>query len=189
MDNIKSFAHQMRNELPVEYDSLPDIELYMDQVLAFLSRKRVSGRDGDSLTSAMINNYIKDGLVPRAVGKKYSREHLVYLSLVARLKQVLSVKDMTILLKHDMADGQHEEYYANLRNLLDNAFSEIEQTASADESQSISSLALELAITSYVNKVVSEYLIDQLSEQIEKKEAPSKKSKAELKDSPKEALK
>ena len=161
MDEIKDFARRMRDELPVEFDAMPDIDLYMDQVLAFLSRKQVSGRDGDSLTSAMINNYIKDGLVPRANGKKYSREHLVYLSLVARLKQVLSVKDMTVLLKKDIGDGQHAEYYAQFRQKLDDAFAQIAETPA--ENESISRLAFEFALHSYASKVASEDLIDLLA--------------------------
>ena len=72
MDDVKNFANHMREDLPVPYDAMPDIALYMDQVLAFLSRKKVSSREGEELTSAMVNNYIKDGLVPRAHGKRKS---------------------------------------------------------------------------------------------------------------------
>ncbi len=178
MDEIREFARRMREELPAEYDMMPDIDLYMDQVLAFLSRKRVSGREGDSLTSAMINNYIKDGLVPRAKGKKYSREHLVYLSLVARLKQVLSVKDMTLLLKTEIGDGGHEAYYNQFRQKLDEAFAEMEQTAG--DGEPLSRLAFDFALRSYVNKVACEYLIDLTVQQREDAAYP-KKPKPEIK--------
>ncbi len=178
MNEITEFTDRMRADLPVAFDAMPDIDLYMDQVLAFLSRKQLSGRAGDSLTSAMINNYIKDGLVPRANGKKYAREHLIYLSLVARLKQVLSVKDMTTLLRADVGDRAHEAYYANFRDKLDGAFAGIAQTHSADEA--LSSLAFELALQAYANKIACEYLIDKIAQQ----NAPAphaKKAKGESK--------
>ena len=38
-----------------EYNSFPDIELYMDQVLDFLLRSRTSLRDDERLSSAMPN--------------------------------------------------------------------------------------------------------------------------------------
>ncbi len=175
MNELREFSAFMRGELPAEYESMPDIDLYMDQVLAFLSRKRVSCREGDNLTSAMINNYIKDGLVPRANGKKYSREHLVYLSLVSRLKQVLSVKDMTALLRVDMPESGHAAYYEHFRDLLSSAFAQVEHAE--DEDTALSAVALELALTSYVNKIACEYLIDRITAQNAEAE-PEKPAKA-----------
>ena len=163
MDEIKDFAHKMQDELPVSFSAMPDIDLYMDPVLAFLSRKQISGRDGDCLTSAMINNYIKDGLVPRANGKKYSREHLVYLTLVARLEQGLSGKDLTVLLRSYIDGEDQETYYERFREKLNNAFSEILQLPEGNAN--LSSLALEFALHSYVDKITCEYLIDQIAAQ------------------------
>lgn len=164
MDDVKNFANHMREDLPVPYDAMPDIALYMDQVLAFLSRKKVSSREGEELTSAMVNNYIKDGLVPRAHGKKYGPEHLVYLTLVARLKQVLSVRDMAILLQNGIVDGEEENYYTRFREKLDKAFETIAEP-DADENSSLEDLALEFALQSYVNKVVCEHLIDTIAKE------------------------
>lgn len=179
MNELRDFSDRMREDLPAEYTSLPDIDLYMDQVLAFLSRRRVSGREGDDLTSAMVNNYIKDNLVPRANGKKYTREHLVYLSLISRLKQVLSVKDMAVLLRADMPAEGHEAYYEHFRSLLSEAFDRVAE-AQGGAGQSLSAAALELALTSYANKVASEYLIDRLAEQqTAAKEALAAAQKAE----------
>ena len=162
MKELSEFAAYMRQELPAEYESMPDIDLYMDQVLAFLSRRRVSCREGDNLTSAMINNYIKDGLVPRANGKKYNREHLVYLSLVSRLKQVLPVRDMIALLRADMPASGHADYYEHFRSLLSDAIDRVEQAQSGD---TLSAAAMELALSSYVNKIACAYLIDRITAQ------------------------
>lgn len=67
---------RLAQERPDRWESLPDIPLYMDQVVSYLARQLISFGEGDSLTPAMINNYIKDGLLARANGKKYDQEHL-----------------------------------------------------------------------------------------------------------------
>ena len=69
----------------------------MDQVLSLMSRQTIRFGEEDALTAAMVNNYIKDGVVPRAEGKRYHAEHLAYLTMVCVLKQVLAVKDAALL--------------------------------------------------------------------------------------------
>ena len=65
----------------------------MDQLISYMPRQLIHYGEGESLTSAMVNNYIKDGAMPRAEGKRYSRTHLAYLTALCALKQVLSVKE------------------------------------------------------------------------------------------------
>lgn len=86
MEQIKALINKLIDQTAISYDRLPDIDLYMDQVIEYLSRQSVSSRENDKISSAMINNYIKDGLLPRANDKKYSREHLAYLMMISRLK-------------------------------------------------------------------------------------------------------
>ena len=94
IDEVKEKLGQLKQKLaterPVKWSEFPDIGLYKDQVLSYMYRQLINFEEGGQLTSAMVNNYIKDGLLPRADGKKYSREHLAGLTRVP-LKQVLSV--------------------------------------------------------------------------------------------------
>ena len=43
------------------WKELPDIGLYMDQLISYMPRQLIHYGEGESLTSAMVNNYIKDG--------------------------------------------------------------------------------------------------------------------------------
>lgn len=152
----------LKSELALpEYESFPDIELYMDQVLDFLSRSRTNFRDDFNLSSAMVNNYIKAELLPRAKGKKYSREHLVHLAIIMRLKQVLSVKDTGALLEANKADKTDKELYDVFRNMLDNSYDEILDVI-AEKSSNLPELALSLAVTSYISKILCEYIIEDI---------------------------
>ena len=101
MDELKSFQDRLRTQRPVAWDQLPDFALYMDQVLSYMDRQMIRFDENDSLTAAMVNNYTKSGLVPRAEGKKYNRDHLAYLTAICVLKQVLSAKDIDLLITDD----------------------------------------------------------------------------------------
>ena len=97
MEELEELKRRLEEERPMVWDSFPDIGLYMDQVISYVSRQLISYDGGEALTPAMVNNYIKDGLLPRAEGKKYSKTHLGYLTAICALKQVLSVRDTRTL--------------------------------------------------------------------------------------------
>ena len=90
MDEIKRIKVLLAEDRPVDWEALPDIDLYMDQVVSYLPRQSVGGK-APSMTSAMINNYVKDELLPRACGKRYHKEHLIYLTAIGLLKNALSL--------------------------------------------------------------------------------------------------
>ena len=97
MKEVSNLKERLREQRPASWETLPDIPLYMDQVLSLMSRQTIRFGEEDALTAAMVNNYIKDGVVPRAEGKRYHAEHLAYLTMVCVLKQVLAVKDAALL--------------------------------------------------------------------------------------------
>ena len=90
VEEIRELKERLERERPVEWEAFPDIGLYMDQLISYMPRQLIHYGEGESLTSAMVNNYIKDGAMPRAEGKRYSRTHLAYLTALCALKQVLS---------------------------------------------------------------------------------------------------
>jgi len=159
VEKLRELAEQLK--FP-DYNGFPDIELYMDQVLDFLSRSRTSLRDDDRLSSAMVNNYIKADVLPRARGKKYSREHLVHLSVILRLKQVLSVKDTGTLIKEDKQNRTDEEFYENFRSMIETSAKEISGKVLSSDGN-LPDIAMRMAVESYLCKITSEYLIDMIS--------------------------
>lgn len=99
---------RMRLFEPVRWDLIPDLGLYMDQVINYIDRQfgQIYGAATRGLlTPAMINNYVKSGLIPRPNGKKYDREHLAMLMMVVPLKQVCSIEDVKKLIRvQEMGD-------------------------------------------------------------------------------------
>ena len=98
MEELLDLKKRMEEERPTPWEELPDLALYMDQIISYMPRQLIHFDEGEALTSAMVNNYIKDGLVPRAEGKRYGPVHLGYLTAVCALKKVLSVRDIGTLL-------------------------------------------------------------------------------------------
>ena len=59
MEELAELKQQLTDQRPDGWDELPDIPLYMDQVVSYLSRQMISIGDGDPLTSAMIKSEAK----------------------------------------------------------------------------------------------------------------------------------
>ncbi len=177
MELAEQLIESLTKIAPASYESLPDIELYMDQVLEYLSRKPVSLRQDDKLTAAMVNNYTKDGLLPRANGKRYSQEHLAHLILISRLKQVLSVKDTGTLLRANKQTGADQDVYTEFCTMVRHVTEAL--TASLSSAQcDIAHLAMQLAVESYLSKVACEYLIDLLPREAPKEQNKEQKTPA-----------
>ena len=121
MDELQSLKDRMEQERPTPWKDLPDIALYMDQLISYMPRQLIPTETaGDPLTAAMVNNYIKAGLLPRAEGKRYDRRHLAYLTAICALKPVLSMKELAQLL--GAVDAQHvvaEDWYGFFLGKLD----------------------------------------------------------------------
>ena len=159
MDELLDLKQRLEQERPTPWAELPDLALYMDQIISYMPRQLIHFDDGEVLTSAMVNNYIKDGLVPRADGKRYGPIHLGYLTAVCALKRVLSVRDMKVLVSAGEKRAKPpEELYAYFLQALDRA-----------------RLALDLALRSYASQLACARILDILQPPCE--EAPKKAKK------------
>ena len=102
MENRQTeFATRLESYSPVPWELIPDFGLYMDQVITFVDRQcKTLFIEGERVfTPAMVNNYVKSGLVDRPIDKKYGREHLAQLLMICILKQATSSDGMKALLK------------------------------------------------------------------------------------------
>jgi len=165
MEEILQLKRQLEQNRPAQWDELPDLALYMDQLIAYMPRQLIQFLPGEGLTSAMVNNYIKDGLVPRARGKRYGPEHLGYLTAVCAIKKVLSVRDMKILLTSGQETGKEApQLYQSFCSALDRALLDTADTITGDEEQEdLPCLALMLALHSYSYQLACSCILEILS--------------------------
>lgn len=168
MSDLNEMNDGLQTARPASWEDLPDISLYMDQLISYMPRQLAGFDQGEKLTSAMVNNYIKAGLVPRAEGKRYHRSHLAQLTAVCALKQVLTLGEMDILLKAIEEDSP-EAQYANLTAQMDAALTDA--TGRMDGEEDLPQLALQLALQSYANQLACRRILEKLAPK------PTKKSK------------
>ena len=84
------------------WSDFPDIELYMDQVISVLERYLAPffPEEEKCITSTMINNYVKQRLLPPPENKRYGKKHLAYLFMISILKRFMQLSDISTLLDH-----------------------------------------------------------------------------------------
>lgn len=182
MNDLSDLQARLRDQRPVDWDQLPDFSLYMDQVLSYMDRQVIRPDESDTLTAAMVNNYTKSGLVPRADGKKYGREHLAYLTAICVLKRVMSTRDMNLLIREELqgerpvADG-----YAAFCASLDKALRiTADEMAERGDGGTLADNAIHFALLSYAAGVASSRYVALLREEKEPESpAASRKVKKE----------
>ena len=178
MEELKQLKQRLEQERPVAWEELPDLALYMDQVISYMPRQLISWKEDDLLTSAMVNNYIKDGLVPRADGKRYGPVHLGYLTAVCAMKKVLSVKDMRAMLDSVPESKEPKSIYNYFCRAMDTALSEAAANLNVDTPEDeLPNLALSLGLRSYANQLACARVLDVIRERSEQKNNKQKSEK------------
>lgn len=177
MSDLTVLQERLQTQRPVDWDQLPDFSLYMDQVLSYMDRQVLRFDEEDALTAAMVNNYTKSGLVPRAEGKKYTREHLAYLTTICILKRVMSSRDMDLLIKEELqGDRSVKDGYAAFCTSLDKALhltsDEMSQRPADD---SLADAAIHFALLSYAAGLASSRYVSILRQQREHTEEKTAK--------------
>lgn len=170
MDELQNLKDRMERERPAPWQDLPDLALYMDQLISYMPRQLIRFDGGNALTPAMVNNYIKDGLVPRAEGKRYGPIHLGYLTAVVALKQVLTVRDIGALMGAGRSlEKTPPEQYAYFCDALDQALTDTAQAIDPEVGQSdLARMALDFAVRSYANQLACQRILSILQPQEEK---------------------
>ena len=99
-DLLNSILASLNRIDHIKPESIPDIDLYMDQVTTFMDSNLAPAKryPGDKvLTKTMINNYAKNKLLPSPEKKRYSKEHVLMLIFIYYFKNILSINDIQTL--------------------------------------------------------------------------------------------
>ncbi|WP_010676500.1 DUF1836 domain-containing protein [Bacillus timonensis] len=175
-------------------EDIPQIDLYMDQVIqlfenTFTSAKR--NEDEKVLTKTMINNYAKGKLLFPIKNKKYSKEHLILLSLIYQLKSGLSINDIKATLDGinqrimNNEEFNLEAFYKNYLDLykknaaefkqdIETKVKDVEEELGSDNDKQLKKVLLILSFitASQFYRRAAEALVDELiDEQSEKKKS------------------
>ena len=122
----------MKVHIP-RWNELPEIDLYLDQVVNYLEKylfQYSSNKEDKIITKTMINNYVKQGILPAPEKKKYNRTHLAYLMVICVLKQVYSISDIgkliSLTIQYFEVSKAYNRFCANLEISIKNVFTKKE---------------------------------------------------------------
>lgn len=176
MQALEDLKKRLSDNQTVPWDQLPDFPLYMDQLISYMPRQVLALDREERLTSAMVNNYIKEGLLPRAHGKRYTREHIVYLTAICVLKQVLTVKELGQLLPGLDSETDVQEYYSRLFEVIDSELAATGELIDVPDGaeRELADLALHLAVSAYSRQYLCKKIIENLAQDSKRQKKGSK---------------
>jgi hypothetical protein len=186
MEKINEIIEQLGLKSNLMVDEIPNIDLYMDQVIQLFENKFADSKRNDEekiLTKTMINNYAKGKLIFPIKNKKYSKEHLILMSLIYQLKGALSINDIQTtldginkrIIKEDIEIDSFYNSYLNLsqKNVADfnedinERVKDVNEEVSKMEDRNAPYLEQVLMISSLVHmsnlyRKVAEKLVDEI---------------------------
>ena len=168
------------------WENFPDIELYMDQVVAVMEKalelyNKVGEDESRLITPSIINNYVKLKIIPAPNKKKYNREHLAYLVMICILKQTLAISSIVKIIESNLESKTISELYNEFCNIYENVipfvnmgepfFEGYEQNSvEAFESEDdMNGFILKSAILSTAGKFVCEEMLSAMKAENDKK--------------------
>lgn len=107
-EKLEQIINQSANPSRLEPEQIPELELYIDQILMLFEDKLGENRRRENdkiLTKSMVNNYSKEKMIRPMRGKKYSREQILQILMICNLKNVLSIGDIKQVMTLLMAEG------------------------------------------------------------------------------------
>lgn len=190
-ERLQAWLDQVADTEMTPFANLPELELYMDQVITLMRRQYdvLTVNTDRPLTPSMINNYVKDEVMPRPSQKKYTREHLTILSLICMLKSEFALPDIKELVGRLGQFYSNEELYtlfcqaqsASLRKAADR-LTPYTELGEAERYK----LAMELALEANAKRIAAAKLLESLTppsdDQVDKEKKAKEKEKKKKKD-------
>lgn len=113
VENLFDIIRDVRDREDLQIDDIPDINLYMDQLLYIFEKHFPYNEDEMMLTKTMVNNYAKGGVIDPPNKKKYSFNHIILITMTCILKRCLNLSDVKKIMDtvdHENIDKMYETY-------------------------------------------------------------------------------
>ena len=172
-EKLRYWQRFMQNFHLPTWEELPDLELYMDQVVSLVVRyvnlQPHSAPKDSILTASAVNNYVRLKLIPPPVKKRYSRVHLAHLIVICCLKDSMSLSSIQQMFPIALSEEEARQVYSNFVNRYRTAYlrcveqlellSEPVLDPGNGEPSQVDSLVLTTAVASTLYKLVTDKLL------------------------------
>ncbi|WP_010647431.1 DUF1836 domain-containing protein [Oceanobacillus massiliensis] len=193
MKNKKELMEAIHLDNQLTLEDMPDLDLYMDQVIQLFENKYASSKRNEKekvLTKTMVNNYAKGKLFFPIKDKKYSKEHMILISMIYQMKSTLSISDVKQTLNQlnsgitegnidlkqlyqtylDLMQNNTAMFTRDIEEQIEAVRSEVEQLENEDE-EYLEQLLLVATFSSMSNyyRRAAEMMVDKIGEKGEDK--------------------
>lgn len=148
------------------YGDLPTFGLYMDQVVSYVN-EHVSPYymvDEKLLTTSMVNNYVKQGVIPKPEKKKYARHHIAYLIVICLLKKVFSIPEITQLIAIQTeaftTQRAYDSFMGDLEQSIKSVFGDEGLESAGEGNVTDKHLLLQGVVRTFSNKIYTQKRIE-----------------------------
>lgn len=96
-----------------KWEDIPNIDLYLDQVLLYVNQvcAPIYPDKDKGLTASMVNNYVKHGYLTKPDKKKYQRKQIARLIAITTLKSVFSIQEIAQTLNTLQTQASSDQLY------------------------------------------------------------------------------
>jgi len=173
--NIKSAIIKSVQDFRLpRYSEIPNVGLYLEQTAKYVSEYLQPLQDV-TITTSMISNYVKKGLVDNPVRKQYYRDQIAYLLFIAVAKTVLSMENIGQFLEIQKrtypCDRAYEYFRRELENVVQFVFGCKEELDTIESENSEEKLMLRNTIITVAHKVYLDQCFAEMRKWEAKKEA------------------
>ena len=144
------------------YAQIPNVGLYLEQVVRYVNT-HLAPLGEPELTSSMVSNYVKQGLISSPIKKSYTAEHLARLLFIAVVKPVVPLEGLRMMFSiqgdNYTLPTAYDYFCDEFENMLGAAFG---------ETQSDAKDLLRNTIVATVNKVYLDRYLEEYQKQREK---------------------
>jgi len=166
LGKLESWEAQLSAHSLPKWSQLPELDLYMDQVVLLLTRYLSFPPRGEGeekiITASIVNNYVRMRIMPAPVKKKYNRVHLAYLLVICSLKQSLSIASIQKMMPMGLDEQSvalHYDHFVDLYSLIVSEFSKYSHMMLKSTPPDGSTLISTAAIISNLSTSLTEYLL------------------------------
>lgn len=158
-------AYMENFNLPT-WEALPDMELYMDQVISLVNRYLdliPKDETNPVITASAVNNYVRLRVMPAPERKRYSRRHLACVIMICVLKQSLTLAEIQRVLPPDLSEKNvrqtYNDFVGKMRTttelFIDQVREVAEQVLTPENDYGCESLVLHGAVSSVLYKLLT----------------------------------
>lgn len=125
--DLYQYSKKMSEVKLIKWSDLPKFPIYIDQLLQIINDELSFMQIGDEklITKSMVNNYVKWGMMPKSVKKKYDKLHIAHVIVITILKQILTISEIKDGIQLQIALHGNERAYDAFGEALEESMQKV----------------------------------------------------------------